>query len=797
VTESNTKLRAARVERVIRFGALAVGVFLFAIALYYIDFHTAVGTIGELGVALPLALLFSGLWHLVRTWAWAWCFPATEEHGSTRKRPATEAHGTTRKLWGPGPVSFARLARVRLAAEAFSYLTLRGIAGEPLKVVLLGDLVDAREATAAVALERIAYLIVTTWIVGVGSILAMVGLPLSHGWFRVFRAFAIVAGIVAILTALVIAGRGTYFQSWIVRIDRWLGTSMAGGRVMRFVGAVERQMLELLRGNPARLAVLVIATVAAYACMAMEAWVILRATSPAISLNGALAVETFSRVASFASAFIPANLGALEASSLAAVAAVGAVSGGAALALARRLRGLFWAAVGLAIYPRRAKRLDGGRSVRRAPPEPNHSNTLLYFPRDGSVSVPPFARLAGLPIAERVIRAALRAGYTRILIWLPNTAHTVDTPRAEIRSWSQSIGSVTIVTSEEQWRTLLEELPSTEPLTVVGPGSVVSTALLLDARALPVGTDAIRDVPAGAAYRVSGVLRITAEAATSPEEVLGVLAARRAAAPLLPSGAEVSNGQAQLALQITTPNDLAAAEQTIRRASYKNTDAKLARFNRRMSLPISIALIRTPITANQLSVTLVLLGFYAAWLFSVGHYFAGVLGGSLSLAASILDGCDGEIARLKYQESALGCWIETFGDYSYYIAIFAGLTIGAVRQTGWEIFYWFGAVGLAGTLLTFGLLIFLRNRITAGRPEKLHDIAKTRFKAKPSGWSRIVWRISFVATRAAMPYGIMALALVNALPAVVVLAAIGGNLYWISLVVKLRHLLGAERAVTA
>ena len=93
---------------------------------------------------------FSGLWHLARTWAWAWCFPQ------------------------PRTVSFARLARVRLAAEAFSYLTLRGIAGEPLKVVLLGDTVDARQATAAVALERLAYLIGTTIIVGVGSILAIV-----------------------------------------------------------------------------------------------------------------------------------------------------------------------------------------------------------------------------------------------------------------------------------------------------------------------------------------------------------------------------------------------------------------------------------------------------------------------------------------------------------------------------------------------------------------------------------------------------------------------------------------------
>jgi hypothetical protein len=124
--------RHTRVERAIRWGALAVGIVLFFATLYYINFRTALGTLEHLGVALPLALLFSGLWHLARTWAWAWCFPQ------------------------PRTVSFARLARVRLAAEAFSFLTLRGIAGEPLKVVLLGDRVDARQATAAVALERIA-----------------------------------------------------------------------------------------------------------------------------------------------------------------------------------------------------------------------------------------------------------------------------------------------------------------------------------------------------------------------------------------------------------------------------------------------------------------------------------------------------------------------------------------------------------------------------------------------------------------------------------------------------------------
>jgi hypothetical protein len=49
-----------------------------------------------------------------------------------------------------------------------------------------------------------------------------------------------------------------------------------------------------------------------------------------------------------------------------------------------------------------------------------------------------------------------------------------------------------------------------------------------------------------------------------------------------------------------------------------------------------------------------------------------------------------------------------------------------------------------------------------------------------------------------MPYGILALALVFALPGIVVLAAVGANVYWISLVLKLQHLLnGPQEAVAA
>lgn len=124
------------------------------------------------------------------------------------------------------------------------------------------------------------------------------------------------------------------------------------------------------------------------------------------------------------------------------------------------------------------------------------------------------------------------------------------------------------------------------------------------------------------------------------------------------------------------------------------------------------------------------------------------------------------------------------------------MTIGAVRQTRSDVFYWLGGVALAGTLLSFAILIFLRSRITNGRPEKLHALARVRFKAEPTFWSRMIWRVSFVATRAAMPYGIMAFSLVHALPGIVVLAAVGSNVYWISLALKMRHLLGTAEAMS-
>jgi phosphatidylglycerophosphate synthase len=327
---------------------------------------------------------------------------------------------------------------------------------------------------------------------------------------------------------------------------------------------------------------------------------------------------------------------------------------------------------------------------------------------------------------------------------------------------------------------------------VVAPRAVEEERLLLRADAV-VAPALLRELPRGHAACDAAGVRVAARVSLAPD---ADPAAALAAAPVH----AFTEGRYCYAIAVTSAAARRAATRALLASLVKTSDGPVSvHVNRPISLALTRVLVPLGVSANQMTFVTALVAFAGAWFAAQAGWHAQALGAVLFQASSVLDGCDGEIARLKYQESALGCWIETFGDYSYYIAIFVGMTVGAVRFTGMPIFYWFGIVAMAGTLITFAMLIYLRTRITAGRPERLHSIAKQRFKAEPTWWSRIIWRISFVATRSAMPYGIMALALVGLTPLVVVLAAIGSNVYWISLFLKLRHLLGetAQETVAA
>lgn len=736
--------------------AWVTGAALFAVTLAYVDVSAIWANRERLALAIPGVLAVSGAWHVLRTLAWSQSFRAT--------RPP-----------------FRRLFRVRLAAEAFSFVTIRGVAGEPLKVMLLPE-VPATDAAAAVALERLSYGIVTSAILGAAATAAVVGMPLTSGWFRVFRFIAFAAAAFIGITVMIVAGRGQYLAPVVIRIDRAMGrtTPTALGR---FLLATERALLDLLRADRQRLCALFAIQCACYTAMALEVWIALRVMDAPITAGGAVAVETFTRAASIVSAFIPGNLGALEASNAAAVSAVGAATAGGALALVRRVRGLWWAGLGFLLYPGKGRQQAASSSSSSSSSAPTGPQLALIVD-DPQSDVSPFDRIAALPIAERVLRATAAAGYARAFVWAVEEGPRLAALARDVAPHLK----VEVTADPDRWADMLAR-DGSRVLTLIGPATVVSTAFLKAALDVGAIADGIRELPAGAAWPQSGVFRCTPAQIVDPETTLAFIRSRRSTAGAGPSGLEISKGLALLTIRPSARAALPEAEATIRRATYKGTDPFLARFNRRISLPISLWLLRTPLTANALSMLLVGVGFYAAWLFSLGTYWTMLAAAAISLGASILDGCDGEIARLKYQESTFGCWLETAGDYSYYVAIFIGITIGTVKYTGIKAFYEIGEAALAGLLLTFVILIFLRQRITAGRPERLQTITKAHFYASGSKWAWLVAKISFCGTRSTMPYGIFVFALAGLLPVIVVLAMVGANVYWMSLLLKLKGLL--------
>lgn len=308
--------------------AIVIGSVLFIVTLIYIDLDETLESAGRLGLALPVILVPATIWQLLRTWGWAVAFP-------DQTRPP-----------------FTRLLRVRLAADAIGFFTIRGLAGEPLKVVLLYDRVAPEVTTAAIALERLAFAVIGTIIAAVVSLFVVTRLSMPGAWDTVFT--MLIFGAVILLGVLGVMARrrsGDYLGRLVTAIDHATGRRLEASRVIRFILAVEDVLLQLLRGNRRRLVVLTVLAVVCYVLMAIEVWLVFWAIGQPIGVTEGLAVETFARLASIASAAIPGNIGVLEASNAAVVAALG-LAGGGALALARRIRALLWAAAGLAVYPR-------------------------------------------------------------------------------------------------------------------------------------------------------------------------------------------------------------------------------------------------------------------------------------------------------------------------------------------------------------------------------------------------------------------------------------------------------------
>lgn len=126
---------------------------------------------------------------------------------------------------------------------------------------------------------------------------------------------------------------------------------------------------------------------------------------------------------------------------------------------------------------------------------------------------------------------------------------------------------------------------------------------------------------------------------------------------------------------VRTESDIKPAEIKLLNSLRKDIDGLVARsINRNISLPITHKLINTFITPNMASVFTLILALIAIWMVAKGGYMWMLLGAGFIQLASIIDGVDGELARLRYHSSKLGEWLDTVIDDFSNITFIAGIT---------------------------------------------------------------------------------------------------------------------------
>ena len=153
-------------------------------------------------------------------------------------------------------------------------------------------------------------------------------------------------------------------------------------------------------------------------------------------------------------------------------------------------------------------------------------------------------------------------------------------------------------------------------------------------------------------------------------------------------------------IDVDDKTDRKNAELLICNKLKKDTDGPVSRIlNRPISLRISKILLKTGITPNQISILSFVIGLAGASFFFVGEYFYLILGAMLVHFHSVVDGCDGEVARLKLRQTKYGGWLDSVLDRYADAAIILGLSYGYWSITGDATIWIIGFFALIGTFL--------------------------------------------------------------------------------------------------
>jgi hypothetical protein len=288
-------------------------------------FNTIINQIRLLGLGFFFLLLFSGARYTLRTITWRLCVNSNRS------------------------VSLLRLFKIMLVGEAFNDMSFAGpVLGDSVRVWVASKHLSTEDSATSVTAERLIYSfsVVLFLLGGVVLLLLRITVP---GRARLVTSGLILGLLLALLVPYLIIRRRCLIVGKVLDSLKGLGIGLALlQRYEQRIRAFETSIHDFFSGQKTLFLTVLSINIVTHFVGVGEAYFILKATGTPVSMLTAFLVESANRAAQMLCTFVPFGLGVEEGTAGAALHALGyGASAGVALGIIRKIRTLFWIAVGL------------------------------------------------------------------------------------------------------------------------------------------------------------------------------------------------------------------------------------------------------------------------------------------------------------------------------------------------------------------------------------------------------------------------------------------------------------------
>ena len=313
----------------LRFVAGALGCGLLVYLVFRIGPAALIEQARAVRWRMCLILALGGLAHLIKAYAWSCIFPKGLR------------------------IPLGRSLKLRLISEAAAQLGLPGqVLGEGLRVSLLGQTVPLSMRISSATIDRGLYTISAALVGVMGVFGAILLLPLSRAWRQYSAIIALAMLVFLVITVVAVLRRWPVLSASVSALRRLNGFKEKLSSAEHTIRSAEEVLFEFHRQRPAAFWTSFALNVASQLFAILEVYLLLHFTGNKIGFLGTVVYEGFTKVINTVGALVPGNVGTYEGGNI-LIGRFFRVTSAAALTISmcRRIRGLFWAAVGMCFLP--------------------------------------------------------------------------------------------------------------------------------------------------------------------------------------------------------------------------------------------------------------------------------------------------------------------------------------------------------------------------------------------------------------------------------------------------------------